>query len=61
MSLVFTFDVLTLFFVLQNVMENYPQFIVLLTLASVKRPTLAAAAGALRLLGFVLYVKGYRV
>eukprot|EP00904_Undaria_pinnatifida_P000122 jgi/Undpi1/1010/HiC_scaffold_10.g04474.m1 len=44
----------------QNVLENFPQFIVLLTLASVKRPTVAAAAGALRLIGFIRYVQGYQ-
>lgn len=46
---------------LQNVLENYSQFIVLLTLASVHRPTWAAAAGMIRLLGFIVYVKGYQV
>lgn len=47
--------------ILQNVLENYPQFIILLTLASVNRPAWGAAAGAMRLVGFVLYVKGYQV
>lgn len=46
---------------LQNVLENYPAFLVLLGLASVNRPTVAAAAGAIRLAGFVAYVLGYRV
>lgn len=45
----------------QNVLENYPQFLVLFAMASIKRPTWAAVAGAIRLVGFVLYVTGYRV
>ncbi|CAM9143789.1 unnamed protein product [Pylaiella littoralis] len=44
----------------QNILENYPAFLLLLGLASVHRPTLAAAGGAVRLAGFVAYVIGYR-
>lgn len=45
----------------QNVLENYPPFLVGLALASVHRPILAAVAGLIRLAGFVAYVKGYQV
>ena len=45
----------------QNVLENYPPYLLLLGLASVNRPTVAAAAGAVRLAGFVVYVISYRV
>ncbi|CAN0466601.1 unnamed protein product [Ascophyllum nodosum] len=44
----------------QNILENYPQFLVLLALASVHRPTIAAIAGAIRLMGFVSYALGYQ-
>ena len=45
----------------QNVLENYPPYLLLLGLASVNRPTVAAVAGAIRLAGFVVYVISYRV
>lgn len=45
----------------QNVLENYPPFLVLLALSSVHRPTLGGLAGAVRLAGFVVYVISYRV
>lgn len=48
-------------FVSQNVLENYPSFLLLLALASVTRPTVAGVAGAVRLAGFVVYVINYRV
>ena len=44
----------------QNMLENYPQFLLLMGIASIHRPTLAAAAGAIRLVGFVLYALGYQ-
>jgi MAPEG family len=44
---------------LQNVLENYPQFLALLGLASVHRPAVAAVLGAVRLIGFIGYVRGY--
>ncbi|CAN0350481.1 unnamed protein product [Ascophyllum nodosum] len=44
----------------QNILENYPQFLVLLALASVHRPIIAAIAGAIRLMGFVSYALGYQ-
>jgi glutathione S-transferase len=43
----------------QNVLENYPQFLALLGLASVHRPAAAAVLGAIRLVGFIGYVRGY--
>lgn len=51
----------SLFFSSQNVLENYPIFLMLLAVSSINRPHIAAALGAIRLLGFVLYVKGYQV
>lgn len=45
----------------QNILENYPSFLLLLGLASVNRPMVAGVAGAIRLAGFVAYVIGYRV
>ncbi|CAM9542751.1 unnamed protein product [Phaeothamnion confervicola] len=44
----------------QNVLENYPAFLVMMTLATLDRPLPAAVAGAVRLAGFVMYVKGYQ-
>ncbi|CAN0015706.1 unnamed protein product, partial [Hapterophycus canaliculatus] len=44
----------------QNVLENYPPFLMLLALSSVYRPKVAAVAGAIRLAGFVVYVINYR-
>ncbi|CAM9917010.1 unnamed protein product, partial [Ectocarpus sp. 8 AP-2014] len=44
----------------QNVLENYPPFLLLLGLAAINRPTIAGVAGAVRLAGFVAYVIGYR-
>jgi MAPEG family len=43
----------------QNILENYPQFLSLLAMASVHRPAVAAALGAVRILGFVGYAVGY--
>ncbi|RLN97481.1 hypothetical protein BBJ28_00003737 [Nothophytophthora sp. Chile5] len=47
----------------QNVLENIPVFYALLATSAyvsrVYRPTIAAAAGAVRILGFIVYVKGY--
>ncbi len=45
----------------QNLLENYPPFLLLLGLAAVNRPIVAGVAGAIRLAGFVAYVKGYQV
>lgn len=45
----------------QNLLENYPQFLVLLALSSVHRPVAGAIAGAIRLSGFIVYVIGYQV
>ncbi|CAM9792751.1 unnamed protein product [Ectocarpus sp. 12 AP-2014] len=44
----------------QNVLENYPSFLLLLGLAAINRPIVAGVAGAIRLAGFVAYVIGYR-
>ncbi|CAN0326907.1 unnamed protein product [Ascophyllum nodosum] len=44
----------------QNVVENFPQFIVLLALGSVHRPIAAAVAGAIHLGGVIVYVINYR-
>ncbi|KAG7400884.1 Microsomal glutathione S-transferase 3 [Phytophthora boehmeriae] len=43
----------------QNVLENIPVFYAMLATASIYRPKLAAAAGAIRIAGFIMYVKGY--
>eukprot|EP00611_Tribonema_gayanum_P025666 TRINITY_DN590_c0_g1_i1.p2 TRINITY_DN590_c0_g1~~TRINITY_DN590_c0_g1_i1.p2 ORF type:complete len:162 (-),score=33.23 TRINITY_DN590_c0_g1_i1:380-865(-) len=43
----------------QNILENYPPFLMLLAVGSTYRPALAAAFGALRLFGFISYYKGY--
>lgn len=45
----------------QNVLENYPSFLVLLALSSIHRPTVGGLAGLVRLAGFVVYVISYRV
>lgn len=45
----------------QNVLENYPTFLMLLGISSIHRPIMAATFGAIRLAGFVFYVRGYRV
>jgi uncharacterized MAPEG superfamily protein len=39
----------------QNSLENYPQFLAMLTLAGVKYPITAAAAGAIYLAGRIFY------
>ncbi|CAN0051723.1 unnamed protein product, partial [Ectocarpus fasciculatus] len=44
----------------QNVLENYPQFLLLLGLAAIERPKFAAVAGAIRVAGFIVYVITYR-
>eukprot|EP00752_Nemacystus_decipiens_P014173 g12604.t1 len=44
----------------QNVLENYPAFLVLLVLSSAHRPTVGGLASAVRLAGFVVYVINYR-
>eukprot|EP00924_Labyrinthula_sp_SR-Ha-C_P015821 snap_masked-scaffold_4-processed-gene-10.16-mRNA-1 protein AED:0.42 eAED:0.42 QI:0/-1/0/1/-1/1/1/0/144 len=44
----------------QNVLENYPQFLALLAIASINRPTVAAAVGTVRLIAFVLFMTGYQ-
>ncbi|KAE8996689.1 hypothetical protein PF010_g20168 [Phytophthora fragariae] len=43
----------------QNVLENLPLFYAMLATSSIYRPKLAAAAGLVRVAGFVMYVKGY--
>ncbi|OWZ22574.1 Microsomal Glutathione S-transferase [Phytophthora megakarya] len=43
----------------QNVLEHLPLFYAMLATSSIYRPTIAAAAGVVRLAGFVMYVKGY--
>ncbi|ETW07239.1 hypothetical protein H310_01804 [Aphanomyces invadans] len=43
----------------QNVLENLPVFLALLFVSSVYRPTWAAIAGFVRVVGFVVYVIGY--
>lgn len=43
----------------QNSLENYPGFLAMLFLASLKRPEVAAALGAIRLLGFIVYMREY--
>ncbi|EGZ15719.1 hypothetical protein PHYSODRAFT_286365 [Phytophthora sojae] len=43
----------------QNVLENLPLFYAMLATSSIYRPKVAAAAGLVRIAGFVMYVKGY--
>ncbi|KAG2518545.1 hypothetical protein BBJ29_003059 [Phytophthora kernoviae] len=43
----------------QNVLENIPTFYAMLATSSIYRPKLAAAAGVIRIAGFIMYVKGY--
>ena len=43
----------------QNSLENYPTFLLMLLLGSVKRPELAAIFGLVRLAGFAVYMHGY--
>ncbi|KAG6576502.1 Microsomal Glutathione S-transferase [Phytophthora cinnamomi] len=43
----------------QNVLENLPLFYAMLATSSIYRPKVAAAAGFIRIAGFVMYVKGY--
>ncbi|ETI52774.1 hypothetical protein F441_04130 [Phytophthora nicotianae CJ01A1] len=43
----------------QNVLENLPLFYAMLATSSIYRPKVAAAAGVVRVVGFIVYVKGY--
>ncbi|POM72086.1 Microsomal Glutathione S-transferase [Phytophthora palmivora] len=43
----------------QNVLEHLPVFYAMLATSSIYRPKIAAAAGVLRIAGFIMYVKGY--
>ncbi|KAL4087537.1 hypothetical protein PRIC1_013427 [Phytophthora ramorum] len=43
----------------QNILENIPIFLALLFTSSIYRPQVAAIAGFIRILGFVLYMRGY--
>ncbi|CAI5734581.1 unnamed protein product [Hyaloperonospora brassicae] len=43
----------------QNILENVPIFLALLFTSSIYRPQLAVTAGLFRILGFILYMRGY--
>ncbi|KAG1710789.1 hypothetical protein DVH05_013514 [Phytophthora capsici] len=43
----------------QNVLENLPLFYAMLATSSIYHPKVAAAAGVVRIAGFIMYVKGY--
>ncbi|KAG7382085.1 Microsomal glutathione S-transferase 3 [Phytophthora pseudosyringae] len=43
----------------QNVLENLPIFYAMLATSSIYRPKVAAAAGVVRVAGFIMYIKGY--
>mmetsp|Transcript_1663 Transcript_1663/g.2476 ORF Transcript_1663/g.2476 Transcript_1663/m.2476 type:complete len:145 (-) Transcript_1663:54-488(-) len=43
----------------QNILENYPPFLLLMTTGSIFHPGVAAVLGAIRLNGFIFYVRGY--
>mmetsp|Transcript_16097 Transcript_16097/g.18227 ORF Transcript_16097/g.18227 Transcript_16097/m.18227 type:complete len:145 (+) Transcript_16097:108-542(+) len=44
----------------QNILENYPVFLLTMFMASLKRPHVAAVLGLIRLLGFIAYAVGYQ-
>uniref|UniRef100_A0AAV1V329 Glutathione S-transferase 3, mitochondrial n=1 Tax=Peronospora matthiolae TaxID=2874970 RepID=A0AAV1V329_9STRA len=43
----------------QNILENIPIFLALLFTSSIYRPQIAATAGLFRILGFIMYMRGY--
>ncbi|RLN52051.1 hypothetical protein BBJ28_00021775 [Nothophytophthora sp. Chile5] len=43
----------------QNILENIPTFLVLFLLSAIYRPQIAAIAGLVRILSFVVYMRGY--
>ncbi|KAL3671445.1 hypothetical protein V7S43_003367 [Phytophthora oleae] len=43
----------------QNIMENIPIFLALIFTSSIYHPQIAAIAGFVRILGFVVYMRGY--
>ncbi|POM57323.1 Uroporphyrinogen decarboxylase, partial [Phytophthora palmivora] len=43
----------------QNIMENIPIFLALLFTSAIYRPQIAVIAGFVRILGFILYMRGY--
>lgn len=43
----------------QNTLENYPQFLVMLGLGSIKYPLISSIGGGIWLLGRVVYFQGY--
>uniref|UniRef100_M4B3X4 Glutathione S-transferase 3, mitochondrial n=1 Tax=Hyaloperonospora arabidopsidis (strain Emoy2) TaxID=559515 RepID=M4B3X4_HYAAE len=43
----------------QNVLESIPIFLALLFTSSIYRPQIAAMAGLFRILGFIMYMRGY--
>mmetsp|Transcript_53047 Transcript_53047/g.103792 ORF Transcript_53047/g.103792 Transcript_53047/m.103792 type:complete len:178 (-) Transcript_53047:22-555(-) len=44
----------------QNTLENYPQFLFLLTIGGIRHPVVCAVAGALWMIGRLLYAVGYQ-
>ncbi|CAI5703352.1 hypothetical protein KXD40_003732 [Peronospora effusa] len=42
----------------QNIMENLPLFYATLATSSIYRPKVAAVAGVVRIVGFIMYIKG---
>ncbi|KAG7382084.1 Microsomal glutathione S-transferase 3 [Phytophthora pseudosyringae] len=43
----------------QNIMENVPIFLALIFTSSIYRPQIAAIASFVRIMGFILYMRGY--
>lgn len=43
----------------QNCLENYPQFLMLLAIGAINRPHIAAVLGAIRVVGFLVYIISY--
>jgi glutathione S-transferase len=43
----------------QNTLENYPQFLLMLGLGSIKYPLISSIGGAIYLLGRIAYFEGY--
>ena len=43
----------------QNTLENYPQFLFMLTTGGLSHPCLASAAGLIYLAGRIAFAKGY--